>query len=185
MRATSARQAVTNPYAEALLNLAQQQQQLDAVGEDIQVVLAALADSAELRQLLSIPLVRAEDKIQMIQSLFGGRLQPTTVNFLCLLVNKGRIVFLEPICREFQNLLRELRRIAYAEVASAHALSDHQQEALRQRVLTMTGAQQVELAISINPDLIGGVIVKVGSQVVDASIRGQLRRISSRLMANL
>ncbi|NJK34215.1 MAG: F0F1 ATP synthase subunit delta [Oscillatoriales cyanobacterium SM2_2_1] len=185
MKATSARQAVTDPYAEALLNLAQQQQLLDQVGEDVQVVLTALADSAELRQLLSVPLVRSADKIQIIQSLFGSRLQPLTVNFLCLLVDKGRIIFAEAICRQFQNLLRNLRQIAYAEVSSAHALSDQQQETLRQRILTLTGAQQVELAIRVDPELIGGVIVKVGSQVVDASIRGQLRRISSRLMANL
>jgi F-type H+-transporting ATPase subunit delta len=66
-------------------------------------------------------------------------------------------------------------------VASAVELTDEQKQSVREKVIAMTSANQVELNTKIDPDLIGGVIIKVGSQVVDASLRGQLRRIGLRL----
>jgi F-type H+-transporting ATPase subunit delta len=98
-----------------------------------------------------------------------------------LLVDRGRIVFLPDVLEQYKQLTRKLKQTVLAEVTSAVELNEGQQEGIRQRVLGMTQAQQVELDIRIDPDLIGGVIIKVGSQVVDASLRGQLRRISVRL----
>jgi F-type H+-transporting ATPase subunit delta len=74
-----------------------------------------------------------------------------------------------------------LNQAVLAEVASAVELTDAQKQSVREKVIAMTSANQVELNTKIDPDLIGGVIIKVGSQVVDASLRGQLRRIGLRL----
>ncbi len=86
---------------------------------------------------------------------------------------------------EYNRMLRyELRVIdgvALAEITSALKLSRSQEDSLRDRVKAMTKSKSVQLDIIINPDLIGGVIIKVGSQVVDASIRGQLRRLKTSL----
>jgi F-type H+-transporting ATPase subunit delta len=79
--------------------------------------------------------------------------------------------------------LRQIQNTVLAEVTSAVELSDEQRDSIRQRVLAMTGASQVEFETRIDPDLIGGVIIKVGSQVIDASLRSQLRRITLRLGA--
>jgi F-type H+-transporting ATPase subunit delta len=84
--------------------------------------------------------------------------------------------------QRYQELLRQLRGTVLAEVTSAIDLSELQQDQIRQKVVAMTGAEQVDLAVSIEPDLLGGVIIKVGSQVVDASLRGQLRRLSMQLI---
>jgi F-type H+-transporting ATPase subunit delta len=90
---------------------------------------------------------------------------------------------LEGICKQYRVLLRDLNQTVLAEIVSAVELSDAQKESVRQKVVEMTSARQVELETHIDPDLIGGVIIKVGSQVIDASLRGQLRRISVRLMS--
>jgi F-type H+-transporting ATPase subunit delta len=78
-------------------------------------------------------------------------------------------------------LVRELKHTVLAEVVSAVPLSEDQQSAVRAKVQAMTGAQQVELEMTQDADLIGGVVIKVGSQVIDASLRGQLRRIGLKL----
>ena len=101
--------------------------------------------------------------------------------FLMILVDRGRIIFLEGICKQYQNLLRKFNQTVLAEVTSAVDLSDAQKDSIRQRVIDITGARQVELANSLDPELIGGVIIKIGSQIIDASLRGQLRRIGMQL----
>jgi F-type H+-transporting ATPase subunit delta len=89
------------------------------------------------------------------------------------------------IISQFQALLRVIDGVALAEITSALKLSRSQEDSLRDRVKAMTKSKSVQLDITINPDLIGGVIIKVGSQVVDASIRGQLRRLKTSLTAGV
>jgi len=113
----------------------------------------------------------------------SGDLNPLFANFLKLLVDKGRVGFLMPILKRYQELLRQLRKTVLAEVTAAVELSDAQKEQIRQKVAKMTEAQQVDLEVTLDPELLGGVIIKVGSQVVDASLRGQLRRLSMQLNA--
>ncbi|MEO0490880.1 MAG: ATP synthase F1 subunit delta, partial [Cyanobacteria bacterium J06659_2] len=85
------------------------------------------------------------------------------------------------IFNQYQILLRELKGVVLAEVVSAVGLSEDQANLVRQRVLEMTGASGVELESTVDSDLLGGVIIKVGSQVIDASLRSQIRRLSLQL----
>jgi F-type H+-transporting ATPase subunit delta len=98
-----------------------------------------------------------------------------------LLVDRNRVMYLESILRQYQALLRELNQTILADVTTATELSDEQKEAIKSRVISMTGASNVELSVEIDPSLIGGLIIQVGSQVIDASLRGQLRRIGMQL----
>jgi F-type H+-transporting ATPase subunit delta len=184
LKSSSFNQTFVEPYAEALMSLAKEQGLVEALGQDMQLIIGSLQGSEELRRFFAVPLVKGSVKKSAIDSLFGGQVNPITLNFLKLVVDRGRIAFLEPICSRFQDLLRQMNQISLAEVTSAVPLTDEQQETLRRRVVEMTSAQGVELAIKVDPDLIGGVIIKVGSQVVDASIRGQLRRLTSNLLVS-
>jgi F-type H+-transporting ATPase subunit delta len=181
LKSSSFNQTFVEPYAEALMSLAKEQGLVEDLGNDMQLIVGSLQSSDELSHFLSVPLVKKNAKKSAIESLFGSRVNPLTLKFLMLVVDRGRIAFLEPICARFQDLLREMNQIALAEVTSAVPLTDEQQETLRRKVIDMTNARGVELSINVNSDLIGGVIIKVGSQVVDASIRGQLRRLTSNL----
>jgi F-type H+-transporting ATPase subunit delta len=98
-----------------------------------------------------------------------------------LLVDKRRILFLPAICQSYLELLRKLTNTVLAEVVSALKLTDTQRQTVTEKVKQLTGANDVELKTTVNADIIGGVIIKVGSQVFDSSLRGQLRRISLSL----
>ncbi|HEY9629239.1 MAG TPA: ATP synthase F1 subunit delta [Coleofasciculaceae cyanobacterium] len=174
---------IAEPYAQALMSVAQSSDQVDRIGEDVGSVLSVLSESQDLRTCLASPLFEAEVKKRVIRQVFGDQLHSYTLNFILLLVDRGRILFVEDIFRQFQVLLRQIRKAVLAEVTSAVALNEEQQNGIRQKVLSMTQAEQVELALSVDPDLMGGVIIKVGSQVVDASLRTQLRRIGMKLGA--
>ncbi|WP_019499098.1 ATP synthase F1 subunit delta [Pseudanabaena sp. PCC 6802] len=184
MKSSSLSQTIVEPYAEALMSLAKEQGLVGDIGNDVELILAALSSSDDLKRFLSVPLIKDEAKKATINSVFGSQVNPLTLNFLLLLVDRSRILFLEPVCLKFQALLRQMNQIAFAEVTSAVPLSDDQQNTLRHRVREMTNAQGVELQIKVDPELIGGLIVKVGSQIVDASIRGQLRRFTSNLVVS-
>ncbi|MFB2971862.1 ATP synthase F1 subunit delta [Aerosakkonema sp. BLCC-F183] len=174
---------VMEPYAEALMSVAQSNNQVDKIGEDVSGLLSLLQSSPELRDFLSNPIIEAEAKKAVLQQLVGEQVHPYTMNILKLLVDRRRIIFLQGICENFQDLLRQIKQTALAEVTSAVELSEEQRQAIVERVKYLSGAQQVELKTEIDRDLIGGVIIKVGSQVLDASLRGQLRRIGMRLSA--
>lgn len=181
MRSTLLASEIAEPYAQALLSLARENNLLDRISEDINSLLSLANESPDLRNCLTNPIFKPEVKKAVLKQITGDQLHPYTYNFLMVLIDRGRIVFFEAICKQFQELVRQLNQTVLAEVTSAVPLSDEQQEAIRQRVIGLTQARQVELDTKIDPNLLGGVIIKVGSQIIDASLRGQLRRIGTRL----
>jgi F-type H+-transporting ATPase subunit delta len=178
---SAVRSEVVEPYAEALMSIARSHDLTEQYGEQIRALLSLLENSQDLREFLASPLILGEKKKAVLQQIMGEDSQPMMLNFLNLLVERRRILFLEGIGKHYLALLRELNQTVLAEVTSAISLNDDQQQAVREKVVAMTGARSVELNVKIDPDLIGGVVIKVGSQIVDASLRGQLRRISLRL----
>ena len=181
MSSTTVSLEIADPYAQALMSLAQDQELEDRFGEDSQAVLDLLNSSKEFDEFLRNPLI-AEDAKKGVLGEIASDLNPLFSNFLKLLVDKGRVGFVAPILKRYQELLRQLRKTVLAEVTAAVDLSDSQKEQIRQKVVAMTGAEQVDLEVTLEPSLLGGVIIKVGSQVVDASLRGQLRRLSMQLI---
>jgi F-type H+-transporting ATPase subunit delta len=163
------------------MSLAQSNSLTEQFGEDLRSLLSLLKSSEELRLFLASPLVKADDKKAVIDRISGEEMNPLMRNFLRLLVDKGRILFLEGIGEQYLSKLRELNQTVLAEVTSAVPLSEAQQQSVREKVQAMTSARQVEIETKIDADLIGGVVIKVGSQVIDASLRGQLRRLGIRL----
>lgn len=172
---------IVEPYSSALMEVAKSHDLTDQLGNDLRSLKALLQDSPELRQFLANPIVSPQVKKSVIEQIAGADTHPYLLSFLKLLVDKGRIGFLADIAEQYLAKLRQLRQTVLAEVTSTVGLSDHQQQMIREKVLSMTSARDVELQTHINPDLLGGVIIKVGSQVIDSSLRSQLRRIGIRL----
>lgn len=181
MKGSMASAEVLEPYAEALMSLAKSQNKTDKIGEDMRSLLSLIKSSEDLQLFLGSPIVKNEQKKAVLQQVGGDQLDPFTINILKLLVDRRRIMFLEGVCQHYLALLRELKQTVLAEVISAVDLNEAQQQSVRDKVKSLTSASEVELDTKIDPDLIGGVIIKVGSQVIDASLRGQLRRIGMHL----
>lgn len=172
---------IIEPYASALMSLAQSRNLTEEFGNDVRSLLELLDNSAELKNFLDSPVVRPQDKKAVLQRISGDQVNPLLRNFLMLLVDRGRILFLQGIGQQYLVLLRKLNQTVLAEVTSAHPLTEAQQNTLTEKVKAMTNARSVEIAATVDPNLLGGVIIKVGSRVVDASLRGQLRRIGMKL----
>ncbi|MEH2243190.1 ATP synthase F1 subunit delta [Nostoc sp.] len=172
---------VAQPYAQALLSIAQSKNLTEEFGEDARTFLGLLRGDKQLQNFFGNPFIQSESKKALIKQILGEGANPYLRNFLLILVDKRRIAFLESIFQQYLALLRQLNQTVLAEVISAIPLTEAQQQAIIQKVIAITNARQVELETRVDSELIGGVIIKVGSQVIDASLRGQLRRLSLRL----
>ena len=163
------------------MSLAQSRNLTEEFGNEIRSLLELLENSAELKNFLDNPVIKPQDKKAVLQRITGDQVNPLLRNFLMLLVDRGRILFLQGIGQQYLVLLRKLNQTVLAEITSAHPLTEAQQNTLTEKVKAMTNARSVEISTTLDPDLLGGVIIKVGSRVVDASLRGQLRRIGMKL----
>jgi F-type H+-transporting ATPase subunit delta len=181
MKSDMATAEVAQPYAQALMSIAQSHNLTEEFGEDARSLLSLLSENSQFQNFISNPFIQADNKKAVIRQILGESSNPYLRNFLLLLVDRRRIVFLESILQQYLALLRQLNQTVLAEVISAVPLTQEQQQSVIQKVIALTKARQVELDSKIDRELIGGVIIKVGSQVIDASLRGQLRRLSLRL----
>lgn len=174
---------IVEPYAAALMSLAKSKDLAERFGEEIRSLLNIMDESPELKQFMGNPIIKPEDKKAVLQRMMGDEADPYMRNFLKLLVDRGRIIFLEEIGKKYLALLRELNQTVLAEVTSAVELNEDQKNTVRERVKSMTDARDVDIETKIDPSLLGGVVIKIGSQIVDSSLQGQLRRIGISLKA--
>ncbi|MDX2270745.1 MAG: ATP synthase F1 subunit delta [Cyanobacteriota bacterium] len=181
MAAGAMAQQIADPYAEALLALASAHNLVDSFAADIRFVVAALEAAPELGQFLASPIIKVEAKKQLLESVLQDQIHPLILNTFKLLTDRRRIMFITAVCQRFLELQRKLQRVALAEVTSAIELTDVHKQAIRDRVMQFSQVSSVELQSYVDSSLIGGVIIKVGSQVMDLSLRGQLRRLALQL----
>ncbi|MDJ1171989.1 ATP synthase F1 subunit delta [Roseofilum sp. BLCC_M154] len=173
--------SIVEPYAAALMSIAQSHDLTEKFGEDVRTILEMWESSEQLRSVLSNPLVNPEVKKGVLRQITQDRTDSYVQRFVFLLVDRGRIQFLDGVCQTYLSLLRKINQTVLAEITSAVELTEDEQRAIAEQTQAMTNARHVELQTRIDPDLIGGVIIQVGSQVIDASLRGQLRRIGLAL----
>ena len=119
----------------------------------------------------------------VLKDVLGEQISATSLTFLMLLVDRGRIAFLDGVAQKFLELSYKKDSIEIAKITSSIQLSGQQQKDLAEKLKVMTGAKQIKLALRVDPKLIGGFTVEVGSKLIDTSIRGQLKQISSLLGA--
>lgn len=168
-------------YAIALFELANEQKQLDAVGESLAALKQVLADSDDFRALTTSPLIGRDQAMRAVAAAAGAmKLDPITANFLGVLARNGRKGQLRPVIAAFKRLAAEHRGETSAEVITAHPLSDDQLAALRQQLRARAG-REVAIEASVDPHILGGIVVKLGSQMIDASIRTKLNRLATAM----
>jgi F-type H+-transporting ATPase subunit delta len=184
MKGSAMNAQIVEPYASALMDLAGKIDKVDQFAENARALLTALDDSPEFSEFIANPLLKAEEKKDVLGRICGRDVDECFLNFLYLLTDRRRIIFLAGILEEFIDQQRRLKNIVLAEVTTASELTRDQEDAIADKVKAMTDAASVELKIATDESLIGGVIIKVGSQVLDASLKGQLRRISMGLLGS-
>lgn len=173
--------SIATPYAEALLQVAEARQETDAVADQVRGLLSVWNDSPELRSAMGSPVLEPEAKKAALAALFNEQLTPSLQNLLKLLADRQRIAVLDAVLLRFLELYRDLRNITLAKVTSATPLSDEQQQQLNDKVRAIAGTKAVEFHLAVDPGLIGGFVVSMGSRVIDASLAGQVRRLGLAL----
>jgi len=168
-------------YASALFALARDQRQIEAVGRSLDALASALVDSKDFAELVASPLVSREEAGKAFAALASELgLDATTSNFLGVLAKNGRKSELRSIIRAYRRLAAEHRGETTAEIVTAYPLKDDQVAALKQQLRDRAG-RDVNLETSVNPDILGGIVVKLGSQMIDASIRTKLNRLAQAM----
>jgi F-type H+-transporting ATPase subunit delta len=175
------RASLAGRYASALFDLARDQRQIESVGKSLEALSQALLDSKDFNELVTSPLVSREEAGRAFAALAPELgLDPVTTNFLGVLARNGRKKELLAVVRAFRRLAAEHRGEATAEVVTARPLSDEQFASLRQQLRVRAG-REVNIDASVDPSLLGGIVVKLGSQQIDASIRTKLNRLAQAM----
>ncbi|MGO8920970.1 MAG: F0F1 ATP synthase subunit delta [Stellaceae bacterium] len=164
-------------YAAALFDLADERKEFDAVAGDLQGLRAMLRDSGDLRRLIRSPVVSREAQGKGIAALAEtAQLSALTRNFLGLLAQNRRLFALPEMIAGYLHRLAEARGEVTAHVVSAQELSAQQRDAVNEQLRKAVG-RKVAVDIEVDPGLLGGLIVRVGSRMVDASLRSKLNRL--------
>nr|YP_010338314.1 ATP synthase CF1 delta subunit [Bangia atropurpurea]UNJ18264.1 ATP synthase CF1 delta subunit [Bangia atropurpurea] len=172
---------IAQPYASALLDLANTKNATQQIRQDMKLIEDILLQSAKLKNFLANPLKTTESKKQVIAATFGDQISEDTLSFLMVLVDRKRISMLDIIASKYLELAYQMESLTIASISTSIALSSAQEKLLSNKIKAMTNAKEVKLIISVNPELIGGFTIQIGSKVIDTSIRGQLRQMASHL----
>jgi F-type H+-transporting ATPase subunit delta len=168
-------------YATALFELARDGKQLEAVGASLATLRQTLRDSDEFRELTSSPILSRDQATRAVAATAAAmRLDPLTTNFVGVLARNRRLAQLPAIIRAFIMLAASHRGETTAEVTSAHALDDDQVQALRTNLKSRIG-RDVSVDLTVDPAILGGLVVKIGSQMIDGSIRTKLNTLAQQM----
>jgi F-type H+-transporting ATPase subunit delta len=166
-------------YARSLFEAAGERNQLERVHEDLTDFAAMVEEVPELQALLENPELDRREKASLLEQLLGD-VDELVRNFLQILVEKGRIGELVEISREFEALVAEAQGILDVDVTTAVELSEQEFNDLVHRIGKASG-RQVRASRAVDPDLVGGLVLQIGSRRLDASIRGRLNRLRQEL----
>jgi F-type H+-transporting ATPase subunit delta len=165
-------------YATALFELARDERQLESVGTSLAALREAMRDSADLRELTTSPLIGRDQSVQAVKAVAASMaLDPITSNFLGVMAQNRRLGQLGNVIRFFNLLAAAHRGETTAEVTSAHPLDDGQVAALKQNLRARVG-RDVAVDLTVDPTILGGLVVKIGSQMIDGSIRTKLNTLA-------
>jgi F-type H+-transporting ATPase subunit delta len=179
--AASLTAGVAGRYATALYELAREAGSIDKVEAELQSLEAALKDSAEFRDLLSSPIYSRVEQGAALRAIAKRMGLGTEVtNTLSVMAENRRLFVVPRMIEAVKGLIAQGRGEVTAEVTSAHPLSDAQRAELEKTLREKVG-QQVKLHVSVDERLIGGLVVKVGSRMIDTSIRSKLAKLQNAM----
>ena len=173
--------SLSGRYALALFELARDSKQLDSVATSLATLKTALAESADFRALTTSPVVgrgAAQKAVGALAPKLG--LDDLTARFLSVLAGNRRLVQLSAVIRAFETLLSNHKGETRATVTSAHPLTKTQVTALGKSLRTRVG-RDVAVDVAVDPALLGGLVVKIGSQMIDSSIRTRLNNLAQAM----
>ena len=168
-------------YATALFDLAKESGQIDKIATELKGFAALLKESPDLARFVRSPVFSAEDQVKALKALLAkAQTGGLTANFLSLIARNRRLFAVGDMIKAFQSLVARHKGEVEADVTSAAALSDTQVTALKAALKASLG-KDVQMNAKVDPSILGGLIVKVGSRMIDSSLRTKLNSLKMRM----
>jgi len=165
-------------YANALFELALEDKAVDAVKKDLEQFDAMVAGSTDLNRLVRSPVFGVEDQLKALSAVLDkAGIKGLAANFLRVITGNRRLFAVRDMIRSYRTLVSAHKGEVSAQITVAEPLSDKNLDALKSALKTVTGGKDIDLDVKVEPAIIGGLIVKVGSRMVDSSLRTKLNAI--------
>ncbi len=172
---------VSGRYATALFELARDEKSVDAVKADLDKFEALLSESADLKRLVRSPVFSADAQLKALTAVLDkAGVTGIAANFLKVLTRNRRLFAIGDVIRAFRALVARFKGEATADITVAERLSDRNLDALKTALKSVTG-KDVALNVKVDPSIIGGLVVKLGSRMVDSSLRTKLNSIKQAM----
>ncbi|MBL8128722.1 MAG: F0F1 ATP synthase subunit delta [Chloroflexia bacterium] len=168
-------------YAQAVFSLGKERGTLDVWQSDL-TDLATLTGDSRVSSYLSNPSITADTKLATLEATLPSTVQPELRNLAKLLVVRDRTNLIPQIREIFEDQVRAERGITVAQVTTSEPLTAEEETLVREKLAAMTG-NTIEITATVDPDIIGGIVVRIGDQVIDGSVRNKLERMRTRLVA--
>jgi len=168
-------------YAQAVFSLGKERGTLDVWQSDL-TDLATLTGDSRVSSYLSNPSITADTKLATLEASLPSTVQPELRNLAKLLVVRDRTNLIPQIREIFEDQVRAERGITVAQVTTSEPLTAEEETLVREKLAAMTG-NTIEITATVDPDIIGGIVVRIGDQVIDGSVRNKLERMRTRLVA--
>ncbi len=172
--------SVENIYAQALLEIGREDGTLKELDSEMNALGGIFADNPEFVSVLNSPTVTEAEKLELIRSVFGGKISETALNFLCVLAEKNRIGYISGIAEELRRGYYEDAGIAEVTVITAAALKDEQKQRLKEKLAAMYG-KSIILKEKTDPSIMGGMIVRCGDRMLDGSVKTKLENMQKQI----
>jgi F-type H+-transporting ATPase subunit delta len=176
-----ARSPSARRYAEAAFELANETNSLVQWSGDLRAI-ADFVDEPDVTALLASNRVPRTEKQRLLESAFTGQVSPLAMNLVRLLEQRGKVLIARDIQTVFQEMADEARGVAHAVVTTAVPLNDDERSAIATRLTALTG-KQIDVTPVVDEAIIGGVIAKIGDQLIDGSTRSRLKALKRRIAA--
>ncbi len=173
---------VSKTYGEALFELAIEENKLDDFLEEAQLVLKLIDENPDFSKLMNHPRIDMEEKVKVVENVFGSNLSKEITGLLRLIVQKDRYGEVEEILGWFIRQVKQEKGIGEAFVTSAAPLSDAQKKQIEDRLLATTSYKEMEMHFEVDEALIGGLRIRIKDRVVDSSIQSRLADMKNELM---
>lgn len=179
--ARSSKHIIHEIYSDVMFELAEDAGMIDNVMSDLAAVSQLLQEEPEFLSLLTLGNLKEDERAAMIRRVFAGRISSLTLDFLCVLARRNRMSFLHGIGQRYEVLLDEHRNLHRIEIIMASTPGEEQLKSIEKSLCDAIGAR-VKLTVTIDPEILGGIIVRKGDLVIDNSVRTILSRTVKAVM---
>ena len=169
-------------YGEALFELAVEEGREEELMNEVILLRELLSENPDFGKLMNHPKVLKEDKLEVLEAVFKGRVSEELVGFLHLIVSKDRYGEIDSILDYFIDEVKQVKGIGVAYVATALDLSVAKKKEVEQKLLSTTSFTRMEMHYQVDESLIGGMVIRIGDRVVDSSIRSKLSGLERELL---